>query len=299
MRTMKTAFRMWLAAFAVTFAAAPTLAQQPKVLKVTMHADVRTLDPFWTTQTIAGIHGLMVFDTLFSSDADLKPQPQMVDTWTVSDDRKVYAFTLRDGLTFHDGSKVTSKDVVASMKRWWQRDGAGKQLFNYTDSLGREGRQDLRVDAQGALRPADRHARQDRHQHPVRDARAGGDGRSLPADQGRRRIRPVRVQARRVGAGQQDRLREVQGLRAAQGAGIGSRRRQGREGRPRRVHLAVRSADGAGGAGRRRDRLPREPAARLPADPRSDARHQARRPIPPWARWASSSSTICIRPSTT
>ena len=135
MRTTKTAFRMWLAACAVTLAAAPTLAQQPKVLKVTMHADVRTIDPFWTTQTIAGIHGLMVFDTLFSSDADLKPQPQMVDTWTVSDDRKIYSFTLRDGLTFHDGSKVTSKDVVASMKRWWQRDGAGKQLFNYTESL--------------------------------------------------------------------------------------------------------------------------------------------------------------------
>jgi peptide/nickel transport system substrate-binding protein len=135
MSTMKTAFRMWLAALAVTAVAAPALAQQPKVLKVTMHADVRTLDPFWTTQTIAGIHGLMIYDTLFSSDAELKPQPQMVDTWTVSDDRKVYTFNLRDGLTFHDGSKVTSKDVVASMKRWWQRDGAGKQLFNYTDSL--------------------------------------------------------------------------------------------------------------------------------------------------------------------
>ena len=108
MRTMKTAFRMWLAAFAVMLAAAPTLAQQPKVLKVTMHADVRTLDPFWTTQTIAGIHGLMIYDTLCSSDAELKPQPQMVDTWTVTDDRKVYTFNLRDGLTFHDGSKVTS-----------------------------------------------------------------------------------------------------------------------------------------------------------------------------------------------
>ena len=70
---LRTAFRVWLAASAVAFAAAPVVAQQPKVLKVTMHADVRTLDPFWTTQTIAGIHGLMVFDTLFSSDADLKP----------------------------------------------------------------------------------------------------------------------------------------------------------------------------------------------------------------------------------
>ena len=98
-----------------------------------MHADVRTLDPFWTTQTIAGIHGMMVYDTLFSSDDELKPQPQMVDKWTVSDDRKIYTFTLRDGLKFHDGTPVTRKDVVASMKRWGKRDGAGKQLFGYTD----------------------------------------------------------------------------------------------------------------------------------------------------------------------
>ncbi len=117
----------------LTFTALPAMAQ--KTLKVAMHADVRTLDPFWTTQTIAGIHGLMVYDTLFSSDDKLQPQPQMVDKWTVSDDRKVYTFTLRDGLKFHDGSPVTSKDVVASMNRWGKRDGAGKQLMGYTASL--------------------------------------------------------------------------------------------------------------------------------------------------------------------
>jgi len=113
---------------------APAVAQD-KVLRVTMHADVRTLDPFWTTQTIAGIHGLMVYDTLFSSDENLQPQPQMVDKWTVSADKKTYTFTLRDGLKFHDGSPVTSKDVVASMKRWGVRDGAGKRLMSFTDSL--------------------------------------------------------------------------------------------------------------------------------------------------------------------
>ena len=114
--------------------AAPAIAQE-KVLRAAMHADVRTLDPFWTTQTIAGIHGLMVYDTLFSSDIDLNPKPQMVDTWTVSPDRKVYTFKLRDGLKFHDGTAVTSKDVVASMNRWGKRDGAGKQLMGYTTSL--------------------------------------------------------------------------------------------------------------------------------------------------------------------
>ncbi|MEQ8815671.1 MAG: ABC transporter substrate-binding protein [Thalassobaculum sp.] len=122
-------------ATAMLFGAVQASAAEDKVLRVTMHADVRTIDPFWTTQTIAGIHGLMIYDTLFSSDADLQPQPQMVDSWTVSVDRMTYNFTLRDGLKFHDGSDVTSKDVVASMSRWGKRDGAGKQLMGYTKSI--------------------------------------------------------------------------------------------------------------------------------------------------------------------
>ena len=48
---------------------APAQAQE-KVLRAVLHADVRTLDPFWTTQTIAGIHGMLVYDTLFGNDED-------------------------------------------------------------------------------------------------------------------------------------------------------------------------------------------------------------------------------------
>jgi peptide/nickel transport system substrate-binding protein len=138
MMTRKAIVQLCLATALAVLAAVPMAvpsSAEPKTLRVAMHADVRTLDPFWTTQTIAGIHGLMVYDTLFSSDAELKPQPQMVDKWTATQDRTVYTFTLRDGLKFHDGSPVTSKDVVASMNRWGKRDGAGKQLFEYTASL--------------------------------------------------------------------------------------------------------------------------------------------------------------------
>lgn len=130
--------RLWFAIALLAAAGAvgtTTALAQEKVLRAVMHADVRTIDPFWTTQTIAAIHGNMVYDTLFSSDINLDPQPQMVDTWTVSADRKVYTFKLRDGLKFHDGSAVTAKDVVASMNRWGKRDGAGKQLMGYTASL--------------------------------------------------------------------------------------------------------------------------------------------------------------------
>ena len=115
--------------------AMPAFAQDAKTLRVTMHADVRALDPVWTTQTIATIHGNMIYDQLFNLDTNLQPQPQMVDKWTVSEDRKTYTFTLRDGLKFHDGTPVTTKDVLPSIKRWAARRNAGKILMGFTDSI--------------------------------------------------------------------------------------------------------------------------------------------------------------------
>ena len=89
---------------------------QEKVLRAVMHADVRTLDPHWTTQTIAGIHGLLVYDTLFGVDDDFVPQPQMVDTYDISPDKLTYTMTLRDGLRWHDGQPVIAADCVASLR---------------------------------------------------------------------------------------------------------------------------------------------------------------------------------------
>ncbi|BBK43628.1 ABC transporter substrate-binding protein [Allostella vacuolata] len=139
MRRRPTATALLLLA-AVGLSAEPASAQD-KTLRVALQSDVRTLDPVWTNQTIASIHGNMIFDRLFSPDAQMVPQPQMVESWTVSDDRKTYVFTLREGLKFHDGSPVTSRDAIASMRRWGARDGAGKQLMSFTaDIVARDDR---------------------------------------------------------------------------------------------------------------------------------------------------------------
>jgi peptide/nickel transport system substrate-binding protein len=108
---------------------------QEKVLRAVMHADVRVIDPMWTTQTIANIHGMLVYDTLFGNDADGQPKPQMVGSYAISEDKLVYTFTLRGGLKFHDGTPVTTKDVIASLQRWGKKDGAGQRLFAYVSKL--------------------------------------------------------------------------------------------------------------------------------------------------------------------
>jgi peptide/nickel transport system substrate-binding protein len=89
-----------------------------RVLRFVPHADLSIIDPHWTGVYITRNYGYMVYDTLFALDSAYRPQPQMVESWTVSDDKLTYTFKLRDGLKWHDGQKVRAADVVASLKRW-------------------------------------------------------------------------------------------------------------------------------------------------------------------------------------
>jgi len=100
-----------------------------------MHSDLKVLDPIWTTANIVRNHGYMVWDTLFAMDEKLQAQPQMVDTWTLSDDKLTYTFTLRDGLKWHDGKPVTAEDCIASLKRWGARDSTGVKMLSFVSSF--------------------------------------------------------------------------------------------------------------------------------------------------------------------
>src|SRR5438445_7731539 len=122
--------RRFLAATAAAAVAvrAPAVHAQKRggTLRFVPHADLKILDPIWTTAYITRNHGYLVYDTLFATDANLKIQPQMVEKYTVSPNKMKWTFTLRDGLKFHDGQPVTAEDCVASIKRWGARDTVGR-----------------------------------------------------------------------------------------------------------------------------------------------------------------------------
>ncbi|WP_432537300.1 ABC transporter substrate-binding protein [Kineococcus arenarius] len=59
-----------------------------------------------------------VYDTLVVPSADGESmEPSLAEDWTTSDDGLTWTFTLRDGVTFHDGSTFDADDVVFSYKR--------------------------------------------------------------------------------------------------------------------------------------------------------------------------------------
>lgn len=57
-----------------------------------------------------------VWNCLAWVDENLEPRLELAASATPSDDLKVWDFTLREGVMFHDGTEMTSEDVVSSME---------------------------------------------------------------------------------------------------------------------------------------------------------------------------------------
>src|SRR2546423_8518685 len=116
---------------------APRVHAQKKggTLRFVPHAELRVLDPLATTTQVTRNHALMVYDTLFGTDANLAIKPQMVETFAHDVHARRWSFTLRDGLRFHDGRPVTAEDVVESIRRWSRHDALGRLLAAETTAL--------------------------------------------------------------------------------------------------------------------------------------------------------------------
>jgi peptide/nickel transport system substrate-binding protein len=110
-----------------------------RVLKMVPQANLTSLDPIWTTANITRNHGYMVYDTLYGTDAEFRPQPQMAEGMVTEDGGKRVTITLRTGLKFHDGEPVRAADCVASLARWMKRSPIGQKLETFVDALDADG----------------------------------------------------------------------------------------------------------------------------------------------------------------
>jgi len=104
-------------------------------VKVVPEVDLKILDPVWTTALITGTHANLVYDTLFSADGHWRARPQMIDAYERDEDGLNWHFKLRDGLAFHDGTPVTARDCVASIRRWAARSVPGQAMMERADRL--------------------------------------------------------------------------------------------------------------------------------------------------------------------
>jgi peptide/nickel transport system substrate-binding protein len=99
-----------------------TLAQQPKrggTLNFAISAETPHYDPHGS-DTYATLHFAAPFySTLLQFNLDKFPDVKgdLAESWTVAPDLMTYTFKLRSGVTFHDGTPLTSADVKATYDR--------------------------------------------------------------------------------------------------------------------------------------------------------------------------------------
>ena len=112
--------------------ARPAFAQpaSARTLRYVPQTDLTVLDPVFTTAYITRHHSLMIYDQLFGLDSNLRPQPQMVESYEATNNNLTWTFRLREGLRFHDGEPVRGRDCIASIRRWGQRDSLGQVLLS-------------------------------------------------------------------------------------------------------------------------------------------------------------------------
>jgi peptide/nickel transport system substrate-binding protein len=117
--------------------AAPALAQPAgaRALRLVPHTNLASIDPVWTTAWIARNHGYLVYDQLYGMDERFGIHPQMVEGHTLEEDGRLWTFTLREGLRFHDGEPVRARDCTASVARWARRDPMGQRLTALTAEM--------------------------------------------------------------------------------------------------------------------------------------------------------------------
>ncbi|WP_415379250.1 ABC transporter substrate-binding protein [Halosimplex sp. TS25] len=85
-------------------------------LQLMATGSIQTLDPINAKGSGAGYNQynkpLMEFP-----DGQYPPEPAIAKSYDVSEDGLTYTFTLREGVTFHDGTELTADDVVYTYRR--------------------------------------------------------------------------------------------------------------------------------------------------------------------------------------
>lgn len=111
-----------LAATLAMGAAAPGLAETPPNMLVIANRidDIKTFDPAESFEFAGADVSRNVYEKLVNFDPldlDAGYQPQLAESWEVSEDGKTITFTMDDGHVFASGNPVTAKDAEFSLRR--------------------------------------------------------------------------------------------------------------------------------------------------------------------------------------
>ncbi|MEO0560793.1 MAG: ABC transporter substrate-binding protein [Chloroflexota bacterium] len=118
---------------------------QENTLIVARAVDATGLDPH-TQTAFASLRLLeLIYEPLVTTNQNLELTPALAESWAFSEDGMTLTFTLREGVTFHDGSALTSADVQATFERILDEETGSAAASNYASIESIETPDDLTV----------------------------------------------------------------------------------------------------------------------------------------------------------
>ena len=112
-------------------------AQQPTVANIAIVGEPGQLEPMLFTADLLTEIQQHFYETLYTVDSKFRIRPVLAAGMpTISPDAKTYTIKLRTGVPFHDGTIMTSDDVVTCLRRYLTVSPRGKPMAPYIDSVG-------------------------------------------------------------------------------------------------------------------------------------------------------------------
>ena len=119
-----------LSAFAAALLATTALSTSAETLRWARAGDALTLDPHAQNEGPTSALGHQIMEPLVMRDMTGAIVPALATSWNPSEtDPNVWEFTLREGVTYHDGSAFDSEDVKFSLERAMTDDSDYKELL--------------------------------------------------------------------------------------------------------------------------------------------------------------------------
>ena len=105
------------------------------VLRLASTEDWETLDPAFASGVNTGAMVAKLYDGLMRYDYDaVEVVPNLAEDFEVNEDSTEFTFTLKEGVTFHDGSPLTANDVKYSVERVLNPDTASPVSWVFGDT---------------------------------------------------------------------------------------------------------------------------------------------------------------------
>lgn len=95
---------------------------------------VQSLDPHFESAAASARVIENITEGLVRLNWDYEVEPHLAESFDVSDDQTEMSFSIRQGVQFHDGTELTSEDVVATFDRIAEQGGLASDYFGYIDS---------------------------------------------------------------------------------------------------------------------------------------------------------------------